>query len=89
MKINDTDKKFLDAFSQSNEWAILKARLIEPLLQDIESVNSEFKFEEGTTSGERFVGRQLGSKFSRGLIEMIEKFGKDVAKEKKPEDFFE
>jgi len=86
IKINESDKKFLNAFSKSNEWAILKARLVEPLLQDIESVNSSFKFEEGITAGEKFAGRQMASRFSRGLIRIIEMYGKAPAN-KKPEEY--
>jgi len=89
IKINSSDKKFLEAFSKSNEWAILKARLVAPLLQDIESVNSTFKFEEGLTTGEKFAGRQMASKFAGSIIKIIEQYGNATNKQKKPQDFFE
>lgn len=89
IKINEADKKFLAAFSKSNEWAILRARLVVPLLEDVESVNSSFKFDDGITAGEKFAGRQMASKFGRGLVNIIERFGSTTTKEKKPEDYFE
>lgn len=87
IKLHKSDRDFLKAFSKSNEWAILKARLIEPLIKEVENVNSEFNFDEGTTNGERYVGRQMASRFATGMMRLIEKFGND--KETKPEDYFE
>lgn len=89
IKLHESDKKFLKAFAKSNEWAILKARLVEPLIREVESVNSEFKFDEGTTNEGKYVGRQLASKFANGLVRIIERYGSMEDKKQKPEDYFE
>jgi len=89
IKINDSDKKFLNAFAKSNEWAILRARFIVPLLEEAESVTGTFKFDESYTAGERLAGKEQVSKFGRGMLMLIERFGNEPNGKKKPEDYFE
>jgi len=89
IKIDKPNQEFLRAFSKSNEWQILRARLVEPLIRDIESVNSTYKFDEGFTAGEMFAGRQMASRFGNGLIKLIEMFNNDKAGTRKLEDSFE
>ena len=87
IKLHKSDRDFLRAFSKSNEWAILKARLIDPLIKEVQNVNSEFNFDDGTTNGERYIGRKMASNFAIGMVKLIERFGED--KTTKPEDYFE
>jgi hypothetical protein len=89
IKVNKREQDFLNTFSKSNEWQIYKETILVPLLNDIESVNSSFLFDSELSAGEKFAGRQMASKFGRGLIRMTEMFDGNKTTTKKPQDNFE
>ena len=87
IKINKSTQNFLASFAKSNEYARLKHELLLPLINEIESVNSTFKLEEGFTAGEKLGGRQLGSKFCRDVVRIIELWNKKETKTVKPDEY--
>ena len=89
MKIDKADQTFLSSFSKSNEWTIFKDRILIPLLEDVASVKSEFKFDEDYTAGEKYAGREIASKFGIGLIEYVEKFDSPVLQTRNEKDSME
>lgn len=88
IKIKDEHKEYLKVFSKSKDWEILK-EIIVPFIDDIERVTSSYKFDENYSAGERYAGREMASKFGRGLMKMIDLYAKDDRKKLKPEDTFE
>ncbi|MBT6051719.1 MAG: hypothetical protein HOG49_33360 [Candidatus Scalindua sp.] len=86
---NKSDQEFLKAFAKSNEWNILKTRFILPLINEVENVNGGFKFDEEYLAGEKYAGREIASKFGKGIIKVVEMFNNRTTKPKKLEDNFE